>query len=93
MGILNVTPDSSVMAISSKTAGYEHAMQMIADGASIIDIGGESTRPGASPEVEEEIRRVVPLLKLLAKQDVILSIDSSQPHVIGAAVEGRTYLE
>lgn len=95
MGILNVTPDSFSDGgqYHQKQQAYAHAMQMIADGASIIDIGGESTRPGASPvEVEEEIRRVVPVVELLAKEDVILSIDSSQPHVIRAAVEAGAHI-
>ncbi|MCU4414649.1 dihydropteroate synthase [Acinetobacter sp. WU_MDCI_Axc73] len=95
MGILNVTPDSFSDGgqYHQKQQAYAHAMQMIADGASIIDIGGESTRPGASVvEVEEEIRRVVPVVELLAKQDVILSIDTSQPRVIKAAVEAGAHI-
>lgn len=95
MGILNVTPDSFSDGgqHNQKQQAYAHAMQMIADGASIIDIGGESTRPGASPVViEEEIRRVVPVVELLAKEKVILSIDTSQPQVIKAAVAAGAHI-
>ena len=95
MGILNVTPDSFSDGgqYHQKQQAYTHAMQMIADGASIIDIGGESTRPGASAvEIAEEIRRVVPVVELLAKEKIILSIDTSQPEVIRAAVEAGAHI-
>ena len=87
MGILNVTPDSfSDGAAQSKDQAVAKALEMMADGATVIDVGGESTRPGASAvEVEEEIRRVVPVVEELAKHDVIISIDTSQPEVIKAA--------
>jgi len=73
MGILNVTPDSFSDGgeHNGKVQAIEHAKQMIADGATVIDVGGESTRPGASVvEVEEEIRRVVPVVEALAELDV-----------------------
>ncbi|WP_288404855.1 dihydropteroate synthase [uncultured Acinetobacter sp.] len=95
MGILNVTPDSFSDGgkHNSKVAAIVHAQQMIADGASIIDIGGESTRPGASMvEVEEEIQRVVPVVEALAKENVIISIDTSQPRVIEAAVAAGAHI-
>uniref|UniRef100_UPI00258A78F4 dihydropteroate synthase n=1 Tax=uncultured Acinetobacter sp. TaxID=165433 RepID=UPI00258A78F4 len=95
MGILNVTPDSFSDGgkHSSKVAAIVHAQQMIADGASIIDIGGESTRPGASVvEVEEEIQRVVPVVEALAQENVIISIDTSQPRVIEAAVAAGAHI-
>lgn len=95
MGILNVTPDSFSDGgkHNSKVAAIEHAQQMIADGASIIDIGGESTRPGASiVEVEEEIQRVVPVVEALAQKNVIISIDTSQPRVIEAAVAAGAHI-
>ncbi|WP_111860299.1 dihydropteroate synthase [Acinetobacter sp. CFCC 10889] len=90
MGILNVTPDS--FSDGGKHNDVEqavtHAKQMMADGATVIDIGGESTRSGASPvSVEEEIRRVVPVVEQLAKEKVIISIDTSEPEVIKAAVQ------
>ena len=90
MGILNVTPDSFSDGGQHhlKEQAVAHALQMMADGATVIDIGGESTRPGASPvTVEEEIRRVVPVVAELAKYDVVISIDTSQPEVIRAAVQ------
>ena len=66
---------------------------MIADGATVIDVGGESTRPGASVvEVEEEIRRVVPVVEALAELDVVISIDTSQPEVIQAAVAAGAHI-
>ncbi|ENV59169.1 dihydropteroate synthase [Acinetobacter sp. C15] len=95
MGILNVTPDSFSDGgkHNSKVAAIVHAQQMIAHGASIIDIGGESTRPGASiVEVEEEIQRVVPVVEALAQKNVIISIDTSQPRVIEAAVAAGAHI-
>lgn len=95
MGILNVTPDSFSDGgkHNSKATAIAHAQQMIADGASIIDIGGESTRPGASiVEVEEEIQRVVPVVEALAQKNVIISIDTSQPRVIEAAVAAGAHI-
>lgn len=95
MGILNVTPDSFSDGglHDQKEKAYAHAMQMIRDGASIIDIGGESTRPGAScVEIEEEIRRVVPVVEMLSKEKIILSIDTSQPEVIKAAIEAGAHI-
>lgn len=89
MGILNVTPDSFSDGgqHNGKVQAIAHAKQMIADGATVIDVGGESTRPGASVvEVEEEIRRVVPVVEALAELDVVISIDTSEPEVIRAAV-------
>ena len=95
MGILNVTPDSF-------SDGGQHnqvdqalafALQMIADGATVIDIGGESTRPGASPvSVEEEIRRVIPVVRALAQYNVVISIDTSEPEVIRAAVQAGAHI-
>lgn len=95
MGILNVTPDS--FSDGGKHNGKEqaiaHAQQMIADGAAVIDVGGESTRPGASAvAVEEEIQRVVPVVAELAKLDVIISIDTSEPEVIKAAVAAGAHI-
>jgi len=93
MGILNVTPDSfsdggQFTAIDKAVA---HCQQMIADGATIIDIGGESTRPNADAVVtHEEIQRVVPVVRSIRKhlgQEVWLSIDTSNPAVMQAASE------
>lgn len=95
MGILNVTPDSFSDGgkHNTKDQAIVYALQMIEDGASIIDVGGESTRPGASVVgVDEEIRRVVPVVEELAKHDVIISIDTSQPEVIKAAVQAGAHI-
>ena len=95
MGILNVTPDSFSDGgkHNQKDQAVVCALQMIADGATVVDIGGESTRPGASPvTVEEEIRRVVPVVAELAKYDVVISIDTSQPEVIRAAVHAGAHI-
>lgn len=95
MGILNVTPDSFSDGGKHNQVdqAIAHALIMIEQGATIIDIGGESTRPGASEvSVEEEIRRVVPVVAALAKHDVILSIDTSQPDVIRAAKEAGAHI-
>ncbi len=88
MGILNVTPDSFSDGgkHNQLDQAVDHALSMIEQGATIIDIGGESTRPGASEVVvEEEVRRVVPVVEALSYHNVILSIDTSQPEVIRAA--------
>ena len=95
MGILNVTPDSFSDGgrHNHKEDAVARALEMMAEGATVIDIGGESTRPGAAVvEVEEEIRRVVPVVEELAKHKVILSIDTSQPEVIRAAVRAGAHI-
>ncbi|RZG45970.1 dihydropteroate synthase [Acinetobacter wuhouensis] len=95
MGILNVTPDSFSDGgkHNQKDQAVAHALQMVADGATVIDIGGESTRPGASPvELGEEIRRVVPVVEALSKHDVVISIDTSEPEVIRAAVQAGAHI-
>ncbi len=91
MGILNVTPDSFSDGgkFNRIDAAIEHAKQMIAYGATIIDIGGESTRPGA-PDValEEELERVIPVIKALREvSDVWISIDTSKAEVMKQAAE------
>jgi dihydropteroate synthase len=95
MGILNVTPDSFSDGgkHDQKDQAVAYAKQMMADGATVIDVGGESTRPGASVvEIAEEIRRVVPVVAELAKLDVIISIDTSQPEVIREAVKAGAHI-
>lgn len=95
MGILNVTPDSFSDGgkHDQKDQAVAYAKQMIADGATVIDVGGESTRPGASVvEIAEEIRRVVPVVAELAKLNVIISIDTSQPEVIREAVKAGAHI-
>lgn len=95
MGILNVTPDSFSDGgwHNQKEDAVARALEMMAEGATVIDIGGESTRPGAAVvEVEEEIRRVVPVVEALSKHNVILSIDTSQPEVIRAAIQAGAHI-
>jgi len=90
MGVLNVTPDSFSDGgdFFSREAAIQRALTMQAEGAAIIDIGGESTRPGAEPvSMEEEIRRVVPVIEALSPQlDVPISIDTQKADVMRAAV-------
>ena len=91
MGIVNVTPDSfsdgGLYLDSSKAV--DHALQLLDEGADIIDVGGESTRPGAKVEVsaEEELRRVMPVITAIKKQrpDTIVSIDTYKASVARAA--------
>jgi len=91
MGILNVTPDSFSDGgmFDSVAPALEHARQMIEEGADILDIGGESTRPGSvRVSVGEEIARVVPVIKAVTENlDIPLSIDTSKSEVAEAAVE------
>ncbi|MGZ8252364.1 MAG: dihydropteroate synthase [Methylophilaceae bacterium] len=90
MGIVNVTPDSfSDGGLYTSTAkAVEHAMQLVAQGADILDIGGESTRPGATPvSLEQELERVIPVIEQLSKTaGVPLSIDTYKPEVMRAAI-------
>lgn len=92
MGVLNVTPDS--FSDGGRYTGVEEAVgrarQMQDEGAAIIDIGGESTRPGASPvSVDEELRRVLPVIEALRSSglQVPISIDTQKPQVMQAAVQ------
>src|SRR6266481_4794152 len=90
MGVLNVTPDSFSDGgdfYGTKNA-LEHGLRMAAEGAHIVDVGGESTRPGAEAVApEEELRRVIPVIEQLRrKSEVIISIDTSKAEVARAAV-------
>lgn len=91
MGILNVTPDSFSDGgdFLTQNAALQQAEQMLADGASILDIGGESTRPGSEPvSLVEELDRVIPVIEALRRQsDCVISIDTSKPAVMSAAVD------
>ena len=96
MGVLNVTPDSfsdGGQLLSNDGLLHdrllERAVQMVADGAAILDIGGESTRPGAAPvSLQEELDRVMGAVQLIAPRlDVILSIDTSTPEVMREAAQ------
>jgi len=90
MGILNVTPDSFSDGgrFDRVEQALEHAMRMQQEGADIIDIGGESTRPGASSvTVDEELERVIPVIRAIRQQTSLpISIDTSKPEVMRAAV-------
>ena len=90
MGILNVTPDSFSDGghFIKADAALAQAGKMLADGADIIDIGGESTRPGAQAvSVEDELARVIPIIEALREQsDVFISVDTSKPQLMSAAV-------
>lgn len=89
MGILNVTPDSFSDGgrYFSADAALAHVAQMCAAGATLIDVGGESTRPGARPvAVQEEVDRVVPMVEAIrARFDVVVSVDTSTPQVMSGA--------
>jgi dihydropteroate synthase len=91
MGILNVTPDSFSDGglFFDREKAVAHGLRMVEEGADIIDIGGESTRPGSKPlELEEELRRVIPLIESLAKEiDVPISIDTYKSGVAQRAIE------
>ena len=91
MGVLNVTPDSFSDGGEFFTANKatERGLQLAAEGAHIIDVGGESTHPGSQPvTVQEELRRVIPVIEdLHRKLDVLISIDTSKAEVARAAIE------
>jgi dihydropteroate synthase len=91
MGVLNVTPDSfsdGGQLYLKNSLNYsmvlKRAEQMLSEGAAIIDIGGESTRPGSAPvPIDEELNRVIPVVELIARElDVVISVDTSSPEVM-----------
>lgn len=90
MGVLNVTPDSfsDGGCFCDTEAAIAHGLRLVEEGADLIDVGGESTRPGASPvPVEEELRRVIPVIEgLTARVAVPISVDTSKPEVMRQAV-------
>jgi len=90
MGIVNVTPDSFADAgrFADVRAATEHCERLVAEGAHLLDIGGESTRPGArTPSADEELARVLPVLRHALTLGVPVSVDTSQPSVMRAALE------
>ena len=91
MGIVNVTPDSFSDGgdHASTDAAVAHALKLAAEGADLLDVGGESTRPGAQEvPLEEELRRVVPVIERLARQTGLpISVDTCKPEVMRAAVQ------
>lgn len=90
MGVVNVTPDSFSDGgqLADAEAAVAHALRLVEEGADLIDVGGESTRPGAQPVAPaEQIRRVVPVIeRLAARVEVPISVDTSAPEVMRAAV-------
>jgi dihydropteroate synthase len=92
MGVVNVTPDSFAEDVplypgDHPRAAIDHGRRLAAEGADILDVGGESTRPGATPvAVDEELRRVVPVVEALAAEGFAVSIDTSKPEVAVAAL-------
>ena len=90
MGIVNVTPDSfsDGGAHDDTDSAVAHARQLIAQGAHILDLGGESTRPGADPvSIEDELRRLLPVIEALRDCGVPLSIDTFKPEVMRAVLD------
>ncbi len=90
MGIVNVTPDSFSDGgrHADQDAAKRHCDALLAQGAHILDIGGESTRPGAgTPDLAEELRRVIPVIRHAAALGVPVSVDTSRPEVMAAALE------
>ena len=90
MGVVNVTPDS--FSDGGRWPGpddaVEHGLELVRDGADIVDVGGESTRPGAQrPAESEELRRVVPVVRELAAAGALVSVDTMRSRVAAAAVE------
>jgi len=89
MGIVNVTPDSFSDGghYFSAERAIEHGLRLKAEGADLLDIGGESTRPGSAPvSAEEEIARVIPVIEGLRGADIALSVDTMKPEVMAAAL-------
>lgn len=96
MGILNVTPDSFSDGgqYDSVESAVKHAKEMVADGAKIIDVGGESTRPGHTPiSAEEELSRIIPAIKAIRSEvDVLISVDTFKSQVARAAIEAGAHI-
>jgi len=95
MGVVNVTPDSfsDGGAWFEPDAAVEHGRSLVADGADIVDVGGESTRPGAErPSVEEELRRVLPVVEALAAEGAVVSIDTMRAVVAHQALRAGATL-
>ena len=95
MGVVNVTPDS--FSDGGRWAEPEHAIehgrQLLAEGADLLDVGGESTRPGATrPVVAEELGRVIPVISALAGEGAVVSVDTMRAEVADAALEAGAVL-
>src|SRR5262245_11732719 len=96
MGIVNVTPDSFSDGgrFTSADAGVAHGLELVRQGADLLDIGGESSRPGAAPvPLDEELRRVVPVVEELARRtSVPLSVDTCKAEVARRALEAGAHI-
>jgi dihydropteroate synthase len=95
MGVLNVTPDSFSDGGEhfDPAAAVEFARTMIDDGADLIDVGGESTRPGAARiQSAEQIRRIVPVIRLVAKLGITISVDTTRSAVAEAAIDAGAHI-
>jgi dihydropteroate synthase len=96
MGIVNVTPDSFSDGgrFSSQQAALAHAHRLIGEGAAVVDIGGESTRPGAAPiSMHDELARIIPVIEQLAGQtSAMISVDTYKPEVAAAALRAGAHL-
>ena len=95
MGILNVTPDSFSDGgqFTSSQQAADYAIKMINEGADIIDIGGESSRPGAKPvPFDEELKRIKPVIKSIREQtDCLISIDTYKPEIMKQVIRSSRY--
>ncbi len=90
MGVVNVTPDSFSDGgdFFVAEAAIEHGLALVSDGADLVDVGGESTRPGSDPvDADAELARVIPVVRGLARQGVVVSIDSRRAAVMRAALD------
>jgi dihydropteroate synthase len=90
MGIVNVTTDSFSDGglFLEETRAIDHGLRLREEGAGLVDIGGESTRPGAAPvPLDEELRRVIPVVSALAREGVPVSVDTMKPEVMRAAID------
>jgi dihydropteroate synthase len=91
MGVINTTPDSFSDGgrFDTTDKAFEHAQRLISEGADLIDIGGESTRPGSQPvALEEELDRTIPLIRAIREiSDIPISIDTNKSEVMRAAVD------
>lgn len=89
MGIVNVTPDSFSDGgrFLARDAAVAHGLRLREEGADLIDVGGESTRPGSDPvPADEELRRVIPVVEALAREGIAVSVDTMKPEVMRAAI-------
>jgi dihydropteroate synthase len=95
MGVVNVTPDSFSDGgrWAEPEPAIEHGRQLLAEGADLLDVGGESTRPGATrPVVAEELGRVIPVISALAGEGAVVSVDTMRAEVADAALEAGAVL-